>query len=183
MSFNDFFPYIIPIIAIGLSLASFYYTYHQNKRKIEVNVEVDYTDQYVVKLCAFNSGYRSVAVIKSKFYVNNKILNLKEGDYSDGKNFFWISQTKPIDFPYGLKEGYIICYTFSARQLAICLENKGYSGVVKLSGYFKTAQKIMIQSKNSISFDIEKYKKVKEINNRPQMKIEVTSVRKSLGLD
>ena len=55
MSFNYIVPYIIPSIAIGLSIASFYYTYRQNKRKIEVYVDIDQNN--VIKLYAFNSGY------------------------------------------------------------------------------------------------------------------------------
>jgi hypothetical protein len=161
--------YIISAFAIILSLISLVYSYRQNKRRIEVDIDVVLTNQHVIQLSVFNSGYRSVAVIKSDFCVNGKPLNLKEGYHNN--NSFWISQTKRIDFPYGLKEGHVLCYTFSARQFAVYLENEGYSGVVKLSGYFKNAQKNRVMSKNCIDFDIEKYKKVQEIDNSPNIHI------------
>lgn len=94
---------------------------------------------------------------------------MKEGSFQiEEKNYLWISQIKPIiEFPYGLKEGNVVFYAFSAQQMAFYLEYKGYSKVVELSGYFKNAQKQEIKSKMSVKFDIERYKKVKGINNRP----------------
>jgi hypothetical protein len=161
MSFNYFIPYIIPLIAIGLSLSSFYYIYRQNKRKIEVDISIGYTDHYEVKLCAFNSGYRSVALVKSKFCINNKSHNIKEGWHGDTVHKqVWIAQEKKIEFPYGLKEGHVVCYTFWACQIAAYLSYLGYSGEVELSGYFKTAQKVIVESETSILFDIDKYIKV-----------------------
>jgi hypothetical protein len=156
----DITPYIIPAFAIGLSIASLLYTYSQNKRKIEVDIDIDFHEQFIVKLCAFNSGYRSVALIKSKFCINNKPLHIEEGWHGDTlNNQVWIAQIKEIEFPFGLKEGHVVCYTFSARQMAEFLNYKGFSGIVKLSGYFKTAHKVIVTSE-SIDFDIEKYNKV-----------------------
>lgn len=164
MSLSETISYVVATIAIlgvFLSLISFYYTYHQNKRKIEVNIDIDYTEYFELKLCAFNSGYRSVALIKAEFCINKNPFHIKEGWHGDTiHNQVWISQSKKIEFPYGLNEGHVLCYTFSARSIADYLLFLGYSGDVELSGYFKTGQRNIVESANSISFNIEKYSKV-----------------------
>jgi hypothetical protein len=184
MDFNTIIPFILPVtsgLALIISIFSIGYTYYQNRRKIEVDIWIEYENQLVVNLCVFNPGYRSVALIKSKFLVNNEYIEIEEGGHdvdrlkfgSKAPGSYWISPTKKVNFPYGLKEGDAVFYGLSARQLAYFLHYNGYSGIVKLSGYFKTAQKKIVKSK-SIDFDIERYKNVKGIDNSPPFRINLT---------
>ena len=74
MDFNIIIPFILPIISLLvliISILSIIYIYYRNKRKIEVKLWIDEVNPPIVKLCAFNSGYRSVALINCKLIINN----------------------------------------------------------------------------------------------------------------
>jgi len=165
MNYNLYVQLIVPsisILAFIISLASLYYTYHQNKRKLEVEMWIDHENEDIIKLCAYNSGYRSISLIKCRFLVNNNIIDIRPGmhdvDMSKyGFNGYLIRPVNIINFPCQLKEGNSEYYALMAEQVATYLTFNGYSGVVKLSGFFKTAQKKTEKSKSTIDFDIDNY--------------------------
>ncbi|WP_424355435.1 hypothetical protein [Methanobacterium sp. MBAC-LM] len=154
-------PVIALIISIGgliISLASILYTWNQNRRRIEVNLWTSTeNDERMVKLSAFNAGYRSVALLKCELLVNNEIVEIKKWlNYEDGSSRLIKPKTN-LKFPYSLKEGAIGIICLDMLQITSILEYNGYSGIVKLVGYFETAQNKIHESK-SIDFDIEKAK-------------------------
>ena len=151
-------------MAFVISLIGIIYTYYQNRRKIEVDLWLDNENKPLISLCAYNSGYRSVALINYRFIVDNKSYELTEGLHEadrskngDNTSSFSVKFTKKFDFPYMLEEGNAAIYSITAQNLAVYLHYNGVSGVVKLSGYYKTAQKKKEKSKSGIDFDIEKY--------------------------
>lgn len=66
-------PVIISLIAVVISFSSFIYSYLQNRRLINVNlfIEKDEDNKPVVHLMAYNPGYRSITLLRSKFLVND----------------------------------------------------------------------------------------------------------------
>ncbi len=123
MDFNTIIPFILPIttvLAVGLSIISIFYTWHQNKLKIEVDIGIDTQEnQPIVKLCAFNTGYRPVALINCKLLVNNYPINIKEGIHQTdrsknyGASAYNIKFNQKIDFPHTLKEGEAVFFSFN----------------------------------------------------------------------
>ncbi len=156
---------IIPLIsglALVVSIISILYTYMQNRRKIKVDLWLENVGYYkILNLCAFNPGYRSVALLNCQFLVNDKIFTFNEGlikckepgqEFATGIKF-----RKKIDFPHGLKEGQAVFQSLTAQGVAVNLCNKKFTGKVKISGFFKTAQNKIVKSESTVEFDINKY--------------------------
>jgi hypothetical protein len=116
----DIVAYLTPIAAsagVLLSLLSIIYTKQQNARRLDVDLEFndskfrEFEDptNIFLELSAFNSGYRSVALIGYEFLVNNEVIIFDINDsYPDphqkGINFLIRPRSNNI-LPYSLKEG------------------------------------------------------------------------------
>lgn len=169
MNFNTIIQFILPIttvLATGLSIISIFYTWHQNRLKIEVDISIDTQEnQPLIKLCVFNIGYRPVALINCKLLVNNYPINIKEGIHQTdrsknyGASAYSIKFDQKIDFPHTLKEGEAIFFSLTERQIAAFLYYNDFPSKIKLSGFYKTAQKKIYKTK-SIDIDFEKYYKL-----------------------
>lgn len=172
---NITWPMITAVIALVLSSISILYTWLQNRRQIKVNLELDFSkfkfcedpSEIEVKLSAFNSGFRSVALINYEFLVNDQIIDFTFDDaYLNPTNRQDIVLIEPKcsnKFPHVLKEGEITVIEITACELAKVLKNKRLGkgkkseklkGTVKLSGQYKTAQNKIHQSE-AIEFDID----------------------------
>jgi len=127
------------------------YTKQQNKRRLEVNIRLNESNcdpqDITVGLSAFNSGFRSVAIINYEFLVEDKIIDFDHIFFPEGE----------FKLPYSIKEGEIALININAANLANWLKNKEYNGIVKLSGYYETAQNKKYSSK-SIEFNIKDWK-------------------------
>jgi hypothetical protein len=156
---------------IFLSVVSILYTKQQNKRRIEVNIKVDLSRFkrfeeicYIeIELSAFNSGFRSVALINYEFLVNGKIIDFtfydSYKDPSKENGYILISPINNDKLPHALKEGEMTVSRINAAELAQALKNKRVNkkrlnGKIQLSGYFETAQNKKIYSK-PIEFNID----------------------------
>ena len=131
---------------------------------MEVDSWIDQGNPPIVKLCAFNSGYRSVALINCKLIVNDKPFDIIEGYHDtdrtkyDGASGYMVKIDQKVEFPYMLKEGHAVFFSINTSQLAGILYYNDFYDVIKLSGCYKTAQKKIYKSKSTIDFDIEKYR-------------------------
>lgn len=156
---------------IFLSVVSILYTKQQNKRRIEVNLKVDLArfkkfDEICdieIELSAFNSGFRSVAIVNSEFLVNNEVIDFTYSDsYKDPSKenkYILINPVSNDRLPHALKEGELTFTRINAGELAQVLRNKRVNkkrleGKIQLSGYYETAQNKKIYSK-PIEFDID----------------------------
>lgn len=170
--YNTIIPFILPItsgLALIISIFSVSYTYYQNKRKIEVDLWIDSEkERPLITICIYNPGFRSVALIKFKYLVNNEPVIIVKGKYKsnsskyDGASHYRVNFDKMIDFPYILKEGEAVFITQRARNLATALYYKDYPNVVKLSAQFETAQKKIYKSKSTVYLDTGKLRSIDE---------------------
>jgi len=143
----DILTYLTPIAAffgVVLSIISILYTQYQNKRRINANIKLnlskfrktkDPRDIYV-DLSAFNSGFRSVAIISYEIFVNDKSV-----DHFD--SFFGPNITDTFPLPHVINEGEIAVTRLDSFYLSLLLDidlKKGFSEKIKLSGYFETAE-------------------------------------------
>jgi hypothetical protein len=135
------------------------------QRKIEVNLWLDDVDgDTIVHLCAFNSSYRSVTLIKCQFQVEGKPIDINRTSYAvdnskypNGPGRYEMRVTTEFNYPkHILKEGDTVFYSLKSHQLAMFLHYHGFNGNIKLNGFFKTAQKEKVETK-SIQFNIEEY--------------------------
>lgn len=85
----------------------------------------------------------------------NEVDREKFGQEAPREINFWF--TEKFDFKEALKEGGTAYYSLRAQVLASILHYKEYSGIVKLGGYFETAENKKEKSKSTINFDVEKY--------------------------
>lgn len=174
----DFTTYLTPIAAFSgvlLSLVSIIYTKQQNNRRLEVNLKFDLThfkfteepSDILLEFSAFNSGFRSIAIIGYEFLVNNEIIEFVDAHYphpSRKDTHILISPTSKELLPHVLKEGEITFTTINAVELARVLKNKRINknrlkGKVNISGYYETADNKIYQSK-PIEFNLDEWKDV-----------------------
>lgn len=164
---NDITPFIVPIISAGallISIISICYTYIQNRRRFEVNLTLENDETPSAYLTAYNSGYRSIAILKGRFLANNELLKIWGTRHTvDGAenglqipSSYYAAVDQNFNSAQAIKEGETAVCLIRTQELATFLHYNGYSGVVKLSGYFETVQRQKKYS-NSIDFDIEKY--------------------------
>jgi hypothetical protein len=158
------FSQIISVLAIIISIASICYTLYQNRRNMNVNLWINNKNVPMVTLCAYNSSYRSLAIINFTLCVNNEPITIIENMYTIPASekrrgtSFSLKITKNIDLPHILGEGEAVFFLITAQQLTSLLYIKGYKNEVKLSGYFKTAQNKIYNSESTINLDIEEYR-------------------------
>lgn len=151
----NLFTYITPFVVfcgLILSIVSILYSRHQNKRRIDVNLELnvdairiyDEPCNSKLELSAFNSGFRAVAIINYKLFVNDELIdfNIFDSTFESLPNHFDIISPKcEKRLPHVLKEGEMILTTILASDLAKILKRKRLSGEVTLLGYYETAEK------------------------------------------
>lgn len=171
MNFLNITTIIIAFSGVFLSIISILYTKQQNKRRIEVNLKIDFSRfarfeeicDIEIELSAFNSGFRSVAIINYEFLVNGKIIDFtfydSYKDPSKENGYILINPVSKDVLPHALKEGEITVTKINAGLLAQVLKNKRVNkkrleGTVELSGYYETAQNKKIYSK-PVEFNIE----------------------------
>lgn len=172
----DLLTYITPIAAFSgiiLSIVSILYTQHQNRRRIEVNLKYDFSNfrtfedpcDTLIEMSAFNSGFRSVAIIDYELLVNDKIINFTfENSYEDPerKNVHIIIKPNSSDrLPHALKEGEMTFARIKAGDLAKILKNKivnkkRLNGEVKLLVFYETAENKKYWSK-PLEFNISEW--------------------------
>ena len=174
---NITWPMITAVIALVLSSISILYTWLQNRRQIKVNIELDFSkfkfcedpSEIEVKLSAFNSGLRSVALINYEFLVNDQIIYFTLDDAylnpTNRNDVLFIQPKSNNRFPHVLKEEEITVIEITACELAKVLKNKRLGkgrkseklkGTVKLSGQYETAKNKIHKSK-AIEFDIDEW--------------------------
>jgi hypothetical protein len=115
-------------------------------------VEFDEPCDMVIELSAFNSGYRSVAIIGYKFLVNDVKIEFEFYDsiFKDSvkkNSYVLVRPNCDNKLPYSLKEGEITVISINAVQFTRLLKRKKFDGDVEISGYFETAQNKIYRSK------------------------------------
>lgn len=156
-------------IALIISVSGFIYTLRQNKRRIDVNIklnlsEFEYADDpnfISINLSAFNSGYRSVALLDYYFFCNGEkikfSLNRDLIQHPVEENEYDVIEPKSEHkFPHVLKEGEIVVTSIDARDLAISLKRRKFNGKVKISGQFITAHNKKYMSK-PLNFNMDNW--------------------------
>lgn len=151
----DYTTYITPIAAFSgviISLSSILYTKQQNTRRLDVNLKIDDSRFHIyedpedldLELSAFNSGFRSVAVIGYEFYADNKEIvfdiNDSYGDHTKKNTTVLIRPKSNDELPYALKEGEITYATIELMQFVHVLKRRKLQGSIEVSGYYETAQ-------------------------------------------
>jgi len=140
----------IAVIALILSSINIWYTFWQNKRRIEVSLEFDYSSIVHVKdptfveinLSAFNSGFRSVPITNYEFFVNEKVLTFEDCyEYFKKSPITFKTSKKEKKLPFVLEEGELVVVQINPYELNFILEKQKYADDVMISGMFKSAQK------------------------------------------
>lgn len=165
----DLVTYITLIVAVSgvvLSIISILYTQHQNKRYLDVDIELDTSKTRMssdpcdteISLLAFNPSFRSVPITKCEFYANNKLINLgARGVFPHPlkeRTFVKVRATNKHPFPHVLKEGEVTFVTIHAGSLANLLKSKNFKGNVELTGCYETIGK-KYWSKSSLKFNTD----------------------------
>jgi hypothetical protein len=96
-----------------------------------------------ISLSAQNIGYRDITLDSMGFI------------FPDKKYTFIVEPQSNVKFPYTLSEGKECSVWKTQKELAIELRDNGYSGKIKLRGYYRSAIGKIFKSK-PIDFDIEK---------------------------
>lgn len=102
-------------------------------------------------MSAFNSGFRSVAIVGYEFYVDNKKIIFDTYDcypHPTKKNVMIAMHPKSKDkLPCSIKEGEITYTTISYVDFIPVLKRRKFKGIIEVSGYYKTAQNKIYWSK------------------------------------
>ena len=140
------------IIAIWGALLATYKVlsdYRKTTRKLKVEVSYGFftlrdggVGSTVITITAINTGYREIT------------LNSMGHILPDKKHILIIEPQSTVRFPYTLSEGRQCFVWQTQRELAEDLRNNGYSGKIKLRGYYRSATGDTFKSK-PIDFDIE----------------------------
>lgn len=122
--------------------------YSKNKRKLKVKIAYGFmvhgTDvgPNTISISAINIGFRDITLNSMGFILPDK------------KFSTIIEPQSNVKFPYTLSEGTECTVWKTQRQLAVELKENGYSGKIKLRGYYRSATGTTFRSK-PIDFDIE----------------------------
>ena len=122
--------------------------YLKNVRKLKVQVVYGFITQRrgvgpnVITITAINTGYREITLNSMGFILPDK------------KIILIIEPQSNVKFPYTLSEGKQCCVWQTQKELAEDLRNNGYSGKIRLRGYYRSATGDTFKSK-PIDFDIE----------------------------
>lgn len=139
----------IAIWGAALSTFKVLFDYSKNARKLKVQVFYGFVTQgniigpNTISISAINTGYRDITLNSMGFILPDKKYSMMTEPQSN------------VKFPYTLSEGNECSVWKTQKQLAIELKKHGYSGKIKLRGYYRTAIGKIFKSK-PIGFDIEK---------------------------
>lgn len=153
MSFNDLITRenITLLIAIWGALLATYKVisdYLKNVRKLKVEVAYGFITRRrsvgpnTITITAINTGHREITLNSMGFILPDK------------KFLLMIEAQSDVRFPYTLSEGKQCNVWQTQKELAEDLKNNGYSGKIKLRGYYRSATGDTFKSK-PIDFDIE----------------------------
>lgn len=134
---------IFIILCGGVALALKVLFDHSNKRW-KIIVEIGHTSDNSILIAATNIGYENVTFSLVGFILPNNKLSWNPLDVQKYQIPYTLHVGKSITMPQG-----------TPKQLAIKLKDDGYSGKIKLRGFFKIDTDIILKSK-SFDFDIEK---------------------------
>lgn len=134
-----------------LSTAKVLFDYSKNIRKLKVQIAYGFLREIVgskmgISIIAMNVGYRDVT-LNSVGYILPDKKYLMSDPQSDVKS--------NVKFPCTLSEEKECTVWETQRQLAIALKENGYSGKIKLRGYYGSAIGTVFKSK-PVEFNIEK---------------------------
>lgn len=123
--------------------------YRKSIRKLKVEVSYGFftlreggVGSTVITITAINAGYREIT-LNSMGYI-----------LPDKKYVVIIEPQGNVRFPYTLSEGKQCNVWQTQKELAEDLRNNGYSGKIRLRGYYRSATGDTFKSK-PIDFDIE----------------------------
>lgn len=139
------------LVAIWAALLATYKVlsdYLRNVRKLKVQVAYGFITRRrgagptVITITAINTGYREITLNSMGFILPDKKISLI------------IEPQSNVKFPYTLSEGKQ-CYVWQTqKELAEDLRDNGYSGKIRLRGYYRSATGDTFKSK-PIDFDTE----------------------------
>ena len=115
---------------------------YSNKRW-KIIVEIGHTSDDSILIAATNIGYENVTFSVVGFILPNNKLFWNPLDAQKYQIPYTLHVGKSITMPQG-----------TPKQLAIKLKDNGYSGKIKLRGFYKTDTDIILKSK-PFDFDIE----------------------------
>lgn len=153
-SILDFFNIqnITLLIALwGAILSTYKLLSDRNKTKRTLKVEVSYgfmtlendVGPNTISLTAINTGYRPITLTSVGYLLPDK------------KTMFIVEPQSNVKFPYTLLEGNQCSVWKIQKKMALELKENGYSGTIKIRGYYRSAIGNLYKSK-PIKFDIEK---------------------------
>lgn len=124
--------------------------YSKNARKLRVYLAYSFYTKgntavgpRIISFSAQNTGYRDITLNSNGFILPDK------------KYIFIVEPQSNVKFPYTLSEGKECSVWKNQKELAVELKNHGYSGKIKLRGYYRSVIGKLFKSK-PIDFDIEK---------------------------
>jgi len=138
----------IAVWGAGLSTYKAVSDYRKNVRRVKVELSYGFISQanilgpMLIILSAANVGNREV-ILNSMGYL-----------LPDGKRSVTIEPQSDVRFPYALSEGKKCLVWKEQRRFAEELSKHGYSGKIKIRGYYQSATGEMFKSK-PFDFDIE----------------------------
>ena len=139
----------IAIWGAGLSTYKVVSDYSKNARKLQVHIVYGLLTQgnivgpRTISISAQNTGYRDITLSSMGFILPDK------------KYILIVEPQSNVRFPYTLSEGKECSVWKTQKELAIELKKNGYSGKIKLRGYYRSAVGKIFNSK-ATTFDIEK---------------------------
>jgi sRNA-binding regulator protein Hfq len=140
---------LIALWGAVLSTAKVLYDYSRNICRLKVYLAYGFLTQGnivgpdTISISAMNIGYRDVTLNSMGFIL------------PDEKYIMIIEPQSNVKFPYTLSEGKECSVSKMQKQLAKELRKHGYSGKIKLRGYYRSAIGTIFKSK-PVDFDIEK---------------------------
>jgi hypothetical protein len=139
------FENITLLIALwGAVLSTVKVLFDYSKKRWNLKVDIGYTLDNSIFVSAKNIGYENVTFSMAGFILPNGKLFWNPLDVQKYQVPYTLLVGKSIGMPQG-----------SLKELAIELKHNGYSGKIKLKGFYKTDIGKIFKSK-SFDFDIEK---------------------------
>jgi hypothetical protein len=131
-----------------LSTIKVLFDYSKNIRKLKVQIAIGIRRGFgtvFVLVTAMNVGYRDITLSSWGYCLPDKKYMTSDPNEVNSN----------VKFPCTLSEGKECTVWQTPRQLATALVNNGYSGKIKLRGYYRSAIGTIVKSK-PIDFDIQK---------------------------
>ena len=128
----------------GAVLSTIKVLFDYSKKRWKLKVEIGHSSDNSILISATNIGYENVTFNIVGFILPNKKLFWNPLDVQKYQLPYELLVGKSITMPQG-----------NPKQLAIELKDNGYSGKIKLRGFYKTDTAMIFKSK-PFDFDIEK---------------------------